>query len=210
MRTNELVEILARDLKPLPRSGRAITLAALMGAASAGVVFVCAPGWRAAFEQGVGSPRFVLKCILARLLAASSVAAAMELARPDARRAHVVWPLGVASTMLVVSLVREFWLIPASGWQDRLVGTNALHCITFIPILALAQLVGLMAALRFGASSRPGLTGGVAGLAASGMAAVFYAAKSTDDSPLFVATWYPLATVVVAGAGSLISQRSLR
>jgi hypothetical protein len=42
------------------------------------------------------------------------------------------------------------------------------------------------------------LAGAIAGLAASGIAATFYATNCTDDSPLFVITWYPLATGFVA------------
>jgi hypothetical protein len=37
-------------------------------------------------------------------------------------------------------------------------------------------------------------------LAASGIAATFYAAHCTDDSALFVMTWYSLATLIVTTA----------
>jgi hypothetical protein len=37
-----------------------------------------------------------------------------------------------------------------------------------------------------------------------------YASHCTDDSPLFVATWYPIATAVVTAAGALIGARVLR
>jgi len=64
--------------------------------------------------------------------------------------------------------------------------------------------------LRQGAPTRPGLAGAVAGLAASGIAATFYASNCTDDSPLFVATWYPIATAMVVVVGYLIGTRALR
>ncbi len=60
------------------------------------------------------------------------------------------------------------------------------------------------------ASSSPGLAGAVAGLAASGIAATFYAANCTDDSALFVITWYPIAILIVTTAGYLIGSKLLR
>ena len=65
-------------------------------------------------------------------------------------------------------------------------------------------------ALRHGAPTRPGLAGAVAGLVASGIAATLYASHCTDDSPLFVATWYPLAIGIVVRAGYVAGSRYLR
>jgi hypothetical protein len=65
----------------------------------------------------------------------------------------------------------------------------------------------LLAVLREGAPSSPGLAG--AGLAASGIAATFYAANCTDDSALFVITWYPIAILMVTTAGCLVARKLL-
>jgi len=94
--------------------------------------------------------------------------------------------------------------------MPRLVGHNARFCLTLIPLLSIGPLVCLLAALREGAPSSPGLAGAVAGLGASGIAATFYAANCTDDSALFVITWYPIATLIVTTAGYLIGRKLLR
>jgi len=47
------------------------------------------------------------------------------------------------------------------------------------------------------------------GLAASGIAATFYAAKRTDESALFVIIWYPITTLIVTTAGYLIGRKLL-
>ncbi|WP_143202048.1 NrsF family protein, partial [Bradyrhizobium sp. NAS96.2] len=52
--------------------------------------------------------------------------------------------------------------------------------------------------------------GAVAGLLCAGLAATVYASHCTDDSPLFVATWYTLATAIVASVGALMGKRALR
>jgi hypothetical protein len=67
-----------------------------------------------------------------------------------------------------------------------------------------------MMVLRHGAPSNPGWTGATAGLAASGIAATLYASNCNDDSPLFVATWYPIAILAVSAAGYLIGRRVLK
>jgi hypothetical protein len=64
--------------------------------------------------------------------------------------------------------------------------------------------------LRQDAPSQPSLAGAVAGLAASGIAATFYAANCDDDSPLFVMTWYPIAIAIVASVGYLAGRKLLR
>jgi hypothetical protein len=72
--------------------------------------------------------------------------------------------------------------------------------------MALPLLVAALVGLRQGASTRPALSGAAAGLLCGGLAATVYAAHCTDDSPLFVATWYSIGiaglTVVGAAAGS--------
>jgi hypothetical protein len=42
------------------------------------------------------------------------------------------------------------------------------------------------------------------------VSATIYATNCTDDSPLFVATWYPLATGAVAALGALAGRRWLQ
>jgi hypothetical protein len=44
----------------------------------------------------------------------------------------------------------------------------------------------------------------------AGLAATLYASHCTDDSPLFVATWYTIATALVATIGALAGSKMLR
>ena len=74
------------------------------------------------------------------------------------------------------------------------------------PLLLAAALIGL----RHGAPTRPALAGAIAGLLSAGLAATLYAAHCTDDSPLFVATWYTIATALVTATGALAGSRVLR
>ena len=54
-----------------------------------------------------------------------------------------------------------------------------------------------------GRAAASGQDGALAGAASAGLAAFLYASHCPDDLPLFVATWYPLATLICAAAGAL-------
>jgi hypothetical protein len=54
------------------------------------------------------------------------------------------------------------------------------------------------------------LAGAIAGMLSAGFAATLYASHCTDDSPLFVATWYTLATALVTAVGALVGSKVLK
>jgi hypothetical protein len=54
------------------------------------------------------------------------------------------------------------------------------------------------------------VAGAIAGLLSAGLAATLYASHCTDDSPLFVATWYSLATALVTAIGALAGSKFLK
>ncbi|TIP83456.1 MAG: DUF1109 family protein, partial [Mesorhizobium sp.] len=97
----------------------------------------------------------------------------------------------------------ELLSVPAAEWGRRLVGSNMVICLSFIPLIGIGPLAVFLAVLRYGAPTRPVLAGAVAGLLAGGLAATFYAAHCFDDSPLFVATWYTIAIAILAALGAL-------
>ena len=94
--------------------------------------------------------------------------------------------------------------------MTRLVGNNSKVCLTAIPLLSLPLLAAALIGLRHGAPTRPALAGAIAGMLSAGLAATLYASHCTDDSPLFVATWYTIATALVTAIGALAGAKVLR
>jgi hypothetical protein len=82
--------------------------------------------------------------------------------------------------------------------------------MTAIPAMSLPILAGALIGLRHGAPSRPAVAGAVAGLLSAGLAATLYASHCTDDSPLFVAAWYTIATALVTAIGALAGAKLLK
>jgi hypothetical protein len=133
-----------------------------------------------------------------------------RLLRPDARAGAVVLLFAAPFLLLGGAVVAELFLVPAEMWGRKLIGANALHCLTIIPLLSIAPLFALLHAMRGGAPQNSELAGGLAGAAAAGIAATLYAANCPDDSPLFVASWYPLATTIVVATGAFSGHWVLR
>ncbi|MDP3897992.1 MAG: NrsF family protein, partial [Mesorhizobium sp.] len=132
------------------------------------------------------------------------------LARPGAARRTRALLLAAAPLLLAVAVAVEFLAVPPEAWAARWIGTNIAVCLTYIPLIGIGPLALFLAALRHGAPTRPALAGMVAGLLAGGIAATFYAAHCTDDSPFFVATWYTIAVAGLAIIGALGGRAVLR
>ena len=204
MRTSELIAALAADPVPEPvRLDRRVAIALVVGLAVSVALYFLLLGPRPGLAAGAETMRFWLKVVDLLAFALPSLLLTLRLARPDAKpRALALWLLA-PFILLAAGVIAEMLLVPQSEWMSRLMGANALHCTVTIPMLAAPILVGFIVALRAGAPLHPALTGAMAGAAAAGVGALVYASSCPDDSPLFVATWYPLATLICMGVGAV-------
>jgi hypothetical protein len=211
MKTADLINALAAEAAAPPaRLGRRVALALAVGAAISATLFMAALGPRPDFAAAARTIRFDLKFVDALALLAPSALLAWRLLRPDARPRALIATLIAPFALLFGAVAVELMVTPPALWGARLVGHNALHCLTLIPLMSIPPLAGLIAAMRAGAPQYPALTGALAGAAAAGIAATIYATNCTDDSPLFVASWYPLATLIVVAAGALAGRKWLQ
>ncbi|TCN29503.1 NrsF family protein [Sinorhizobium americanum] len=211
METDDLITALAADT----RRGRismawAWSAAGVAAVAVAAIVFFAVLGARSDIAAAAETFRFLFKFVVTMVLAASAFGLLKMLSRPDSDPHRSLLGLAVAPMLLAAGIVAELAVSPPGTWSAKLVGTNSLVCLTFIPLIGIGPLALLLLALRHGAPSHPMLAGATAGLAAGGIAATFYAAHCTDDSPLFVATWYTLAIAMLTLAGAFAAPRIAR
>lgn len=210
MKTEELIRALAADgARPVVPIGRSLFKALIIGVALSVALFLVRLHMRADIAEALYTPRFVFKLIVVLSLAVTAAILLSETARPLPR---FRWrgALMLAPALLAVGVVVELLTMPASTWSARLIGHNALHCVSLIPLLSLAPAACVLIALRRGAPARPALAGAVAGFVSGGVGAALYALTCPDDSPLFVATWYSIAIAVVTAASAYIGSRTLR
>jgi len=211
MRTDDLVHALAADLAtPARPVGRYLATAVAPAWVISAVLFAVALGPREDFTIAVGQPRFVLKLVVTLLLAVSASMLVLRLARPVAEGRLPMLALTGGPALLAIAVLVELVSVPPSEWTTRLVGSNYLVCLTAVPLLGLPPLAAALVALRHGAPTRPMLAGAIAGVLAGGLAAALYAMHCSDDSPLFVATWYALAIVILALIGAVAGRQFLR
>jgi len=205
MDTDRLIRTLAADNDTHARSVGAVLAAALLIALPVSAAMLLATlGIRKDFMTAMHNPFFDLKFVVTLALALPAIAISLHLSRPEASLRRWAWLLLLPVGILALGISGEMML------PQRLIGSNSRVCLTAIPVFSLPLLAAALFGLRHGAPARPALAGALAGLLSAGLAATLYAAHCNDDSPLFVATWYTLATVLVTAIGALLGARLLR
>ena len=211
MDTDQLIRTLAADsayrLRPM---WLALTLALVSAAPITIAIFFWRLGVRPDVMTAMHNPFFNLKFAVTLGLAIPAIAISLRLSRPEASLRGWLWLLVIPVGLLVAGIAGEMMLPQRLPMMARLIGSNSRICLTAISLMSLPLLAAALIGLRHGAPSRPALTGAIAGLLSSGLAATLYASNCTDDSPLFVITWYSIATAMVASIGALAGNRLLR
>lgn len=211
MDTDQLIRTLAADNSHRSRPvGLALMLALLAAAPVSLLMFFTELGIRPDVMTAMRNPFFDLKFAVTIALAISAMVICMHLSRPEASLRGFGWLLLIPAGILTAGIGGEMMMPQRLPAMTRLVGNNSRVCMAAIPLLSLPILAGALVGLRQGATSRPAVAGAVAGLASAGLAATLYASHCTDDSPLFVATWYTLSTALVTAVGALAGSKLLK
>lgn len=211
MDTDQLIRTLAADSAHRARPvWLMLALALLAGAPITMAIFFWKLGVRPDIMTAMHNPLFDLKFAVTLSLAIPAIATSLHLSRPEASPRGWAWLLAIPLGLLIAGIAAEMMLPQRLPMMARLIGSNSRICLTAIPVMSLPLLAAALIGLRHGATSRPTLTGAIAGLLSSGLAATLYASNCTDDSPLFVITWYSIATAIVTLLGALAGSRLLR
>jgi hypothetical protein len=211
METDQLIRTLAADNAQRARPvGFALALALVAAAPVSILMFFMTLGVRPDVMTAMHNPFFDLKFAVTLALAIAAIAVSLHLSRPEALLRGWALLLLVPAGVLVAGIGGEMMVPQRLPMMARLVGQNSRVCMTAIPLFSLPLLAGALIGLRQGAPTRPAVTGAIAGMLSAGLAATLYASHCTDDSPLFVATWYSIATAVVAAIGAVAGSRVLR
>lgn len=210
MKTDTLIEMLARDAGPAPRAlaARRLSPAAAVGllvsAFAAIAVFGAIP--TALYATAVPWTKMAYAGALA--LAAGWLSA--RLSRPAAPLAAA--PLATTAVVLVMSAVGAVSLLaePAGGRLAALLGHSWWSCPLSVLALSLPALAAAFWAVRGLAPTRLRAAGFAAGLLAGSLGAFGYALSCPEVSPAFVAVWYTLGIALTGVVGAWIGPRVLR
>ena len=192
MDTDQLIRTLSADNAHRARPvGLALMLALLAAAPISLLMFFAELGVRPDVMVAMRNPFFDLKFAVTLALAIAAIAVSLHLSRPEASLRGFGWLLLIPAGLLTAGIGGEMMMPQRLPMMTRLVGSNSRVCMTAIPLL-------------------PAVAGAIAGMLSAGLAATLYASHCTDDSPLFVATWYTISTALVTAIGAPAGSKLLR
>jgi len=210
--TDDLIERLVKDLRPIRGAGVAARLAGGLAAgalvALAGVLFIL--GLRPDMPAALGSAMFWVKLAYTVALASLGAWCVERLARPAGVPGRRLWWLVVPALAMIVLSGLQLAGAPADLRRPLVMGSSAMVCPWLILAVSAPVYAGLAWALRGLAPTRLRLTGALAGLAAGGAGAAIYALHCPEAGAPFVAIWYSLGILAAAASGALLGPRLLR
>src|ERR687891_2801859 len=208
MDTTELIKALAADTRPPAPSLSSVWWGAVgLGIGLAAAVFFALLGPRPDIAAAAETPRFLFKFVVTTTLAVSAFGLARALSRPGETWRKAMPYLAAAPSLIAMAIIAEIVALPPGTWWGKLVGTNSIACLTYIPLIGIGPLAIFVLALRHGAPTRPAFAGAVAGLAAGGAAGPLFSPPASHGCPPFVATWYPIAIAGLALIGAATADR---
>ncbi|MGX1740506.1 NrsF family protein [Bosea sp. NPDC055353] len=212
MQTNDLISLMSASARPVDTGWlrRATWLCAIAAVlATIGLVLLTL-GTRPDFASAWTTLPVIAKAALGTSVAAIALVLFQSSLRPGLKPARrlplVAIPFLVAAGWALLTLVQA----PAEQWSALILGRHWRACLIAVPLYALLPLILLLLLARRGTPVDRVLTGALAGLASAGLATVAYSLHCPDDTAPFLATWYVIATVIVAALGALVFPRLLR
>jgi hypothetical protein len=210
VKTDHLIDMLARGVEPAerPRWARQLALTLIVGLAAAVLIVALWIGVR----PDLGSARMpvMMKAMFAAAAAAAMLPMAVRLMKPGRplgwRIGAVILFVGVCVVATVVALMGE---APENRMRMWMGGTFP-WCVVIVPILAAPTAAGLLWLMRSFAPTRLTLAGAAIGALSGGVGAMAYAMYCPVDSIAFVTTWYVVAIALCAAIGAVIGARLLR
>ena len=201
MRTDQLVDRLAGDLKPVRRrsAGGDAAILGLAGAVELALVLglgLMRPDMPTAMQQ----PSFWWKLgSLGVIAGVSGVVAVLSFDPVRSPRRGLRWLLALVAVCLAVG-----WFIDASGaglpaLAARLRWRDGLGCVAKMVVLSVPAVIGLGLLMRRGAATDAGGTALASGVAAAAWGAFVFVFACPVDDPLYIAAWYAVGCGLVTG-----------
>lgn len=211
-KTDDIIDQLAGDLKPVPVFGleRRLAFAALPAMGVSLLLMLVILGLRGDMNDALTEVGFWIKSAYNALLALTAFLAVNRLARPDGDSGCIfVWLAVIFATMAAIALVQLGFAFP-EDYRALILGSSALHCPFLIVAFALPVFLANFGVLRRSAPADPALAGFVAGIAAGAAGAWVYSWFCTENGMAFVLIWYSLGIFLTGLIGAFAGSRLLR
>lgn len=212
MNTDQLIEALSRDVRPVSRHaiGRRLAAGIALGAAGTLVLIGLWLGFNPQLDSAMRHYSFWMKWSYTLSLGVCAIIATARLARPDNGPLGWLWVMAFPVALLALIGVLEMRRVPSEEWLAMWLGETWSECPTVVLMLSVPIFAGLLWSFRRMAPTRLRAAGATAGLTAGAWAATLYCFHCPEVSAIFVLTWYTLGMGLAALAGALLGPRLLR
>ena len=211
MRTEELIQFLAVDLRPVPRG--AVPLRLLLGVAAGSMVSIALLltliGPRPDLMIAMDSTSFWLKTTYMVSMAAAALWMITRLARPGTA-ASGLWIMALPLILYLPVGVWELASTNRADWVPMLLGHGWRRCTWLVLGLAVPVYVGMWWSFRRFAPTQLEIAGAAAGVGSGAVAAIVYCLHCPTDTAIFALTWYTLAFALAGAAGAVLGRQLLR
>lgn len=195
-----------RPVRPASLALRFVFPALLVSAAGLAILIGMRPDMPAALVL----PSFWIKLIAMTAIAAAGWFALSAASRPGRSPAPGLIAAGALVILLLFAGLANLAFAGPGNRMDLLMGHSIQRCLPFVVLTALPVFAGSLLVLRRMAPTRLHLAGLAAGLFAGAAGAAVYSLSCNEASLTFLAVWYQLALLIVAGLGALAGPRLLR
>jgi hypothetical protein len=211
MRTADLIELLARDVRATPPGVVNRRLLAALVAGGAATLAMVALGLHcqpllAAMQQSW----FWMKAAYTLLLTIAGILIVRRLSVPGAKvGAAPLAAIVIVVAMIVLGAAQVLSAAPAARLPMWL-GRSWKVCSPLIVLLAIPIYACLIAAVRSLAPTRPARAGAATGFVAGALAATLYGLHCPEQAAAFAVTWYTLGIAAATVLGAITGSRLLR
>lgn len=211
MKTDDLIALLASDtLQPHPPVFAQLLRFLLPAGVVCGMLLLALWGLNPRMGEMAVHPAFATKMLWLAALMGFSFYGLFRLARPGMGAGHSLVGIGLALLAMPVLGLVQLMQTDSAARNAQWMGGSWQVCSFSIAALSLPVLAALLWALRQLASTRPALSGAVAGVLAGSLAASVYSLHCTETSFTFFAIWYGAGMALATGLGAVLGGRWLR
>lgn len=210
MKTDTLIDLLARQAGPAPKAlvARRLAVVALVGLPLSAGLAVALFGLLPPALFATSVPW--MKIAYAGAIALSATWLTARLARPGAQLSAAQRLTSAVLAIMLALGAASLLATPADARWHAVFGESWWACPLRVLALSLPALAAAIWALRGLAPTRPHTAGMAAGLLAGAMGAMGYALSCPESSLPFVAAWYTLGMALSAAVGAWLGPRALR
>lgn len=210
MKTEQLIDMLARGVEPAerPRWARRLALSLALGLAAAmALLFI---GLQVRPDIGAAPMPVMMKAMFSAAAAAAALPLVARLMRPGR---PLGWRVGALLVFTGLAALATCIALAGAAPGERLAawtGGGFPWCLVLVPILGAPTAALLLWLMRAAAPTQLTLAGAAIGALSGGVGAIAYSMYCPVDSVAFVTTWYVVAIALSAALGAIAGARLLR